>query len=332
MAVTQTSSRHRNVEIFVPQDNSLQTIQFGYTKLRKFLGRRIIKNETARRVLGLKLLDNYRETRLAENGLNYGTAEARKSCALFLAEKGVQKPHLARMIVNQLAKYPDPDVADDLVSAFCRIYPTLTQKQRARVFKKLVNKFIAITKTDYCMEKSAVMLAVLFKHIGQNSKTIYREDEGKLFDRNAKKLTERLTDIIRKERGYEDYTGLRLVCSYYFYAVYKANTDYMAKTHGNRQEHTEAKRELLEFLENRFKNKQQSIAGFGLEKLAEMPEARKIYANSSGYCLAVISQMTSISDNLKRFIKEMFACNEPEVRRRAVEVARIGIELEFNIR
>ncbi|MFH2107010.1 MAG: hypothetical protein ABII22_07155 [Candidatus Micrarchaeota archaeon] len=97
---------------------------------------------------------------------------------------------------------------------FETIYASLSQKDRANVFKNLVNHVDIFTRMSIVVEESAVSLLGLIESIGRKSQTTYKDDEGALFDKSIYRLTEILDSISQNDfHHYDSFQFLRLACA-----------------------------------------------------------------------------------------------------------------------
>lgn len=125
-----------------------------------------------------------------------GDKEKRFSWVERISEE-LGRPYIASLLLDTLIKNAsDLEFARRIVEAFITTYPTLATKERAPIFKKLVNEFCKATNVNNYDESKSLLLGRILTHIGKESKTAYKHDEGPIFIRSIEKLTEHLYTIL----------------------------------------------------------------------------------------------------------------------------------------
>lgn len=109
-------------------------------------------------------------------------------------------------------------------AGFIRFYSrVLTKEGRECAFKRIVEEFIKRTRPfERVLTGENVAAAIgicrFLQHIGENSDTLYKEDENETFDRNVRVLTERIRLVLKKgddyaSKLYQKHPDLRVACA-----------------------------------------------------------------------------------------------------------------------
>ena len=292
------------------------------------------------RWFGARLWDATREAvahGVQRNQIRDGLAtvddEVRNAWVSAIAQEAKGNPKVAKLLVDFIQNAGD-ELATRIANQFIQLYSTLSQKDRARVFEKLVDEFCWHTSKSMFSEFKAVRLAKLIELIGNESNTTYKEDEGHLFTDNVDRLVVRLKEIVEDDfNDYHEHAAVRVAAARVVWAFDNDLESLDQRLH-DKQTAEFAVETMMSTGEGRAMLVAKVLNGDAklvAQVMASMPEDKTrslllgwIYGQDKRlaiYALNVVAMRKEISDGIKLVLKNKVNDKNADVKNAAVVAA-----------